>query len=140
MKNAGIIDEKDSQLYDLNESSLSGTGNKISQTFIYGKSLTTPILGSFVPVSDVPKKYVEPTVLDTSLSHIPTYTHLKMYDLKSVARPKTPPVLLALRSKFLNGTESRLSSKTSLLTEQTSARMNSIPTNWRESEKVLKTE
>lgn len=72
MENTGIIDEKDSRLYDLNESSLNSTGNKISRTFIYGKSLTAPILGSFVPVPDVPKKYVEPTVLDTSLSHVST--------------------------------------------------------------------
>ncbi|XP_054004109.1 WD repeat-containing protein on Y chromosome-like isoform X2 [Hylaeus anthracinus] len=132
MENADVIEEKDLALADSNESDSSDN----ETTFIYGKSLRPPILGSFYRVPDISKKYIEPTILDTSLSYIPVYEHLKMYDLKPVERPNTPPTLSELRSKVLEDNESCLSSKAPL-TGRTSIQRSSITMKSQDSERVL---
>lgn len=65
MEAQGTIDEQNTQLHNLDELDLNNTGND--------KSLKDPILGSFCPVFDIPKKYCEPTILDTSLPHVSNF-------------------------------------------------------------------
>ncbi|KAL6428321.1 hypothetical protein ACFW04_008548 [Cataglyphis niger] len=62
----------------------------------YGKELQFPILGCHYQLPDLPTSYVPSTILDTSLLHIPVYTHLKVYDLKPVRLPEIPSILSAL--------------------------------------------
>ncbi|XP_043252503.1 WD repeat-containing protein on Y chromosome-like [Colletes gigas] len=140
MENIEIIDEVDPLLYEFNESDSTNTENEVSSTFLCGESLKPPILGSSYRVPDIPKKCIEPMILDTSLPYIPVYTHLKIYDLKPVERPNTPPTLSELRLKILDDNESCLSSKASPLTGRNSKQRSSITAKSRESERVLKTE
>ncbi|XP_017793189.1 PREDICTED: WD repeat-containing protein on Y chromosome-like [Habropoda laboriosa] len=100
MENTETIDKNDQWSNDPNVSDLNDTRNEVSSALIYGNGLKPPILGSSYRVPDIPTKYIEPTVLDTSLPYIPVYTHLKMYDLKPIKRTSTPPLLSELRLKY----------------------------------------
>ncbi|XP_043502264.1 WD repeat-containing protein on Y chromosome [Polistes fuscatus] len=51
---------------------------------LYGIQLQSPILGNYLKVSDKTKRYIEPIILDNSLTHIPVYTHLTTHDLNYV--------------------------------------------------------
>ncbi|KAI4497186.1 hypothetical protein M0802_007670 [Mischocyttarus mexicanus] len=51
---------------------------------LYGIQLQGPILGNYLKVSDKAKHYVEPIILDNSLTHIPVYTHLTTHGLNHV--------------------------------------------------------
>ncbi|XP_012236496.2 uncharacterized protein LOC105680272 [Bombus impatiens] len=111
MENAEVIEQNDSWSNDLNDSDLHGIRKEVSSASIYGNGLESPILGSSFRVPDIPKRYIEPIALDTSLPYIPVYMHLKTYDLKSIERPSTPPILTELRLKCQNDAESCKSSK-----------------------------
>ncbi|XP_076181928.1 uncharacterized protein LOC143154048 [Ptiloglossa arizonensis] len=142
MENTEIIDEEDSRLHDSDESYSNNAGNQVSSTILYGESLKAPILGHSYRVPDIPKKYIEPTILDTSLSYIPVYAHLKTYDLKPVERPSTPCTLTELRLKILCREDrgSCSSSNASPLTGRTSKQRSSITMKSRENERTLKRE
>ncbi|XP_017763710.1 PREDICTED: uncharacterized protein LOC108553350 [Eufriesea mexicana] len=99
MENTGVIEQNDPWSNDLNESDLNDTPNEISPTLIYENDSELSVLGSSYRVPDILKKHIEPIVLDTSLSYIPVYTHLKTCDLKPIQRPSTPPILAGLRLK-----------------------------------------
>ncbi|XP_076385078.1 uncharacterized protein LOC105663280 [Megachile rotundata] len=135
--------ENDSRLYNQNELGLNGTENEISSALIREMGVGSAILGRFYRAPDVPKRYAEPTILDTSLPYIPIYTHLKMYDLESIERPKTPPILNDLRLKFSYRDdyavpESCRSSKASPSTGRTSKGRSSLTLKSRDSERSLK--
>ncbi|XP_034183420.2 WD repeat-containing protein on Y chromosome [Osmia lignaria lignaria] len=111
------------------ESSLNDTENEISSASIYGKGLGSSILGRSYRAPDIPKRYIEPTVLDTSLPYIPVYTHLKIHDLKPIERPTTPPIISELRLKGSDDymvPESQGSSKASPSTGRTSKKRSSL--------------
>nr|XP_050846141.1 WD repeat-containing protein on Y chromosome isoform X1 [Vespula vulgaris] len=55
-----------------------------SRHILYGEQLQSPILGNYYKISDETKRYIEPTVLDNSLTHIPVYTHLITHTLKHI--------------------------------------------------------
>ncbi|XP_025156257.1 WD repeat-containing protein on Y chromosome-like isoform X2 [Harpegnathos saltator] len=67
---------------------------------VYGKNLRFPILGYRYELPDLPTSYVPSITLDTTLLHIPVYTHLKIHDLKPVRRPKPPSILSTLHLQF----------------------------------------
>ncbi|KAK2581889.1 hypothetical protein KPH14_002349 [Odynerus spinipes] len=94
----------------------------IDGRLLQGNKLKAPILSNGYRIPDLPRNRLVPTILDTSLSCIPIYAHLKTYDLKPVERPPTPPILTNLRAKFREGTESNKSSKLSSRTSRTNAR------------------
>ncbi|KAK9301180.1 hypothetical protein QLX08_006395 [Tetragonisca angustula] len=125
MESTDVVEQNDSS-NDVNESDLNRVRSEVSSASIYGNGLEPPILGSSYRAPDIPKKYIEPIVLDTSLPYIPIYTHLKTHDLKPIERPLTPPILSELRSKcqnFRNDAESCKSSRASLSTGTTSKEM-----------------
>ncbi|XP_011690199.1 PREDICTED: WD repeat-containing protein on Y chromosome [Wasmannia auropunctata] len=70
----------------------------------YGRQLQSPILGYHCQFPDLPTSCIPPTILDTSLLHIPVYAHLKIYDLKPVRLPEAPSILSALQLQFSEGT------------------------------------
>ncbi|XP_031846185.1 uncharacterized protein LOC116432874 [Nomia melanderi] len=142
MENTEIICEENLQSKDLNDPDTNISGNEKSSMHSYGRNLEAAIQANFYKIPDIPKKYIEPIILDTSLPYIPLYAHLKTYDLKPVKRPKTPPLLYALRSKTLSkdDTESCLSSKTSPLTEGIYTRESSGTPMSKENGKSLKIE
>ncbi|XP_011062167.1 PREDICTED: uncharacterized protein LOC105150644 isoform X1 [Acromyrmex echinatior] len=84
------------------------SGKEIELNLIYGRKLCSPILGYNYQLPDLSTNCISPTILDTSLLHIPIYTHLKTYDLKPVCLPE-PPSILSLQ--FLEGTILSKSSK-----------------------------
>ncbi|XP_076641537.1 uncharacterized protein LOC143352712 [Halictus rubicundus] len=101
------------QSHDPNELDINSIKNEESSIFSYDKDLRTSIRESFLRVLDIPEDSIEPVVLDTSLPYIPIYAHLRTYDLKPIERPKTPPLLVTLRSKALDRENAEI------LTEQT---------------------
>ncbi|XP_076303749.1 uncharacterized protein LOC143221947 [Lasioglossum baleicum] len=102
------------QSHDPNELDINNIKNGESSIFSYDRRLRTSITESFLRDLDIPEDSIEPIILDTSLPYIPIYAHLKMYDLKPIERPKTPPLLAILRSKALSSRENA-----ELLTERT---------------------
>ncbi|XP_026669932.1 WD repeat-containing protein on Y chromosome-like [Ceratina calcarata] len=124
--------------YDLNHDRAEGTPLAID-----GNVLRSPILGSSYRVPDIPKKYIEPTILDTSLPYIPVYAYLRTHDLKPIVRPPTPPILSELRWKCHfrdDTTESYGSFKTSPSTARTSKGRSSVTIKLCENQRNLKTE
>lgn len=71
MESTEVVEQNDSS-NDVNESDLNSTRNEVSSASIYGKGLEPPILGSSFRAPDIPKKYIEPIVLDTSLPYVST--------------------------------------------------------------------
>lgn len=53
------------------ESGLSDT--EISSASFYGKDLGSSILGRSYRAPDIPRQYIEPTVLDTSLPYVSSF-------------------------------------------------------------------
>ncbi|CAK9805898.1 hypothetical protein ANTPLA_LOCUS4708 [Anthophora plagiata] len=100
MENTETINKNNQWTNDPNVMDLSDAHNEVSSSLIYGNSLEPSILDSSYQVPDIPTKYIEPAVLDTSLPYIPIYAHLKMYDLKPIKRISTPPLLSELRLKY----------------------------------------
>ncbi|XP_072755564.1 uncharacterized protein [Anoplolepis gracilipes] len=88
----------------------------------YGRELQSPILGYRYQLPDLPTNHVPSTILDTSLLHIPVYTHLKVYDLKPVQLPEIPSILSALHLQFSEDTvlskSSREISSTARISEE----------------------
>ncbi|XP_076748794.1 uncharacterized protein LOC143422206 [Xylocopa sonorina] len=135
MENTRLTDANDSQSNDPeDEADFNNSQNETSSELPHGNGLNPPILGVSYRVPDIPRKYIEPTILDTSLPYIPIYTHLKIHELKPIERPSTPPILIELRSKcFRNDTESRKSSKATPSTGRTSRGRSSVTFKPRES-------
>lgn len=52
-----------------------------SRHILYGEQLQSPILGNYYKVSDETKHYIEPTVLDNSLTHVSYKLSFKGYYL-----------------------------------------------------------
>lgn len=69
MESAEVVEQNDSS-NDANESDSNAIRNELSSASIYGKGLEPPVLGSFYRAPDIPKKYIEPIVLDTSLPYV----------------------------------------------------------------------
>lgn len=61
-------------------------------TRIYGKPLREPVLGKHfnLPGKSAAEQRIE---LDTSLSYIPVFTHLKIHDADEIECPGTPPAI-----------------------------------------------
>ncbi|CAK9825592.1 hypothetical protein ANTRET_LOCUS3568 [Anthophora retusa] len=147
MENTETINKNDQWSNDPNVSNLNDARNEVSSSLIYGNVLKPSILGSSYRVPDIPTKYIEPAVLDTSLPYIPVYAHLKIYDLKPVKRIPTPPLLSELRLKYeqINSekgdeTESCKSSKASPSTGRTNRGRSFVTLRSQESERNLKVE
>ncbi|KAJ8681251.1 hypothetical protein QAD02_017038 [Eretmocerus hayati] len=62
-------------------------------------NLRSPILGKYFSVPDLYRELAE-IELDDSQPHVPVYTHFIVPEIQPVVRPKTPPVLKALRAEF----------------------------------------
>lgn len=52
-----------------------------SRHILYGEQLQSPILGNYYKISDETKRYIEPTVLDNSLTHVSYKLSFKGYYL-----------------------------------------------------------
>ncbi|CAL7944406.1 unnamed protein product [Xylocopa violacea] len=140
MENTRIIDGNDAQSNDpVVETDFNKDQNETSSELFHGNGLNPPILGVSYRVPDIPRRYIEPTILDTSLPYIPIYTHLKIHELKPIERPSTPPLLSELRLKcFKNDTESCKSSKATPSTGRTSRGRSSVTLKSRESRRSQK--
>ncbi|CAD6999267.1 unnamed protein product [Ceratitis capitata] len=59
---------------------------------MYGKPLKEPILGKYfaLPGKSATEQRID---LDTSLSYIPVFTHLKIHEADDIERPPTPPAI-----------------------------------------------
>lgn len=69
MKNTVNIKQNDSLSNDLNESNLRDDRNEISPILTFENS-DLSILNSSYQIPDIPKKYIEPIILDTSLPYV----------------------------------------------------------------------
>ena len=69
MESTDVVEQNDSS-NDVNESNLNRVRSEVSSASIYGNGLEPPILGSSYRAPDIPKKYIEPIVLDTSLPYV----------------------------------------------------------------------
>lgn len=68
MKNTVNIKQNDSN--DLNESNLRDDRNEISPILTFENDSDLSILNSSYQIPDIPKKYIEPIILDTSLPYV----------------------------------------------------------------------
>ncbi|XP_020285203.1 WD repeat-containing protein on Y chromosome [Pseudomyrmex gracilis] len=80
---------------------------------VYGRKLKSPVLGHHYQLPDLPTNYLPPTILDTSLLHIPVYAHLKVYDLEPVRLPEMPSILSSLCNDVMQSSENTVRSKSS---------------------------
>lgn len=85
MESTEVVEENDSS-NDVNESDLNSIRNEVSPALIYGKDLLLepPILGSSYRAPDIPKKYIEPIVLDTSLPYVSMSLSITWYSMVCV--------------------------------------------------------
>lgn len=81
MENAEVIEQNDSWSNDLNDSDLHGIRKEVSSASIYGNGLESPILGSSFRVPDIPKRYIEPIALDTSLPYVSMSLSITWYSM-----------------------------------------------------------
>lgn len=70
MKNTVNIEQNDSLSNDLNESNLRDDRNEISPILTFENGSDLSILNSSYQIPDIPKKYIEPIMLDTSLPYV----------------------------------------------------------------------
>lgn len=70
MKNTVNIKQNDSLSNDLNESNLRDDRNEISPILTFENDSDLSILNSSYQIPDIPKKYIEPIILDTSLPYV----------------------------------------------------------------------
>lgn len=103
MKNTVNIKQNDSLSNDPN---LRDDRNEISPILTFENDSDLSILNSSYQIPDIPKKYIEPIILDTSLPYIPVYIHLKTYDLKPLEKPQTPSILSELRLRCQDDSQS----------------------------------
>lgn len=65
---------------------------------MYGKPLKEPILGKYflLPGQSAVEQRID---LDTSLSYIPVFTHLKIHEATDIERPPTPPAIRRINNE-----------------------------------------
>ncbi|XP_011187395.2 WD repeat-containing protein on Y chromosome [Zeugodacus cucurbitae] len=65
---------------------------------MYGKPLKEPILGKYfnLPGKSATEQRID---LDTSLSYIPVFTHLKIHEANDIERPPTPPAIRRINNE-----------------------------------------
>lgn len=81
MENTEVMEQNDSWSNDLNDWDLNGIRNEVSSASIYGDGLESPILGSSFRVPDIPKRYIEPIALDTSLPYVSMSLSITWYSM-----------------------------------------------------------
>lgn len=70
MKNTVNIEQNDSLSNDLNESNLRDDRSEISPILTFENGSDLSILNSSYQIPDIPKKYIKPIILDTSLPYV----------------------------------------------------------------------
>ncbi|XP_053961506.1 WD repeat-containing protein on Y chromosome isoform X1 [Anastrepha ludens] len=89
----GIQEDKMPVRYDLKSADDDNEDVEAEATaHMYSKPLKEPILGKYfeLPGNSAVEQRID---LDTSLSYIPVFTHLKIHEADNIERPPTPPTI-----------------------------------------------
>ncbi|XP_067624274.1 WD repeat-containing protein on Y chromosome [Eurosta solidaginis] len=89
---SGVQEDKLPKGYESKSGELEETVEVEASARMYGKPLKEPILGKHfeLPGKSALEQRIE---LDTTLSYIPVFTHLKIHEAQDIERPATPPAI-----------------------------------------------